>query len=400
MLAAACAALVACGDRPEPPPAAPALTAVDVPAAPGSGEPRLSAGPDGTPVLSWVEPDGEGYALRYARWSDGAFGPPATVASGADWFVNPADLPSVVPITDDVWAAHWLVISPESVFAYDVAVAHSRDGGRSWSEPMLLNDDGTATEHGFATLFEWDGAIGAVWLDGRNFALATGDEDPATIGTSLRAARLSYDGTKLADEAVDDVVCDCCRTDAVAAGDALVVVYRDRTPEERRDVVVRRFADGRWTEPVELGRDGWIIEGCPVNGPAMDARGDDVAVAWFTAAEGAPRVRFARSRDGGATFAPAMDIDGAGALGQVGTALLDNGTAAVSWWRNDAYGGTELAVRLVQRDGSLGAPFAAARVDGPRPSDVPQMSAAEGGLLFAWTDAASGTVKAAFVPLP
>ena len=397
MVAAACAALAACGERGGPPTAVSTPTVVDVPAAPGSGEPRLAAGPDGSAVLSWVEPEGEGYALRYARWSGGAFGGPATVARGTDWMVNPADLPSVVPITRDVWAAHWLVTSPGSLFAYDVVVAHSHDGGRSWSEPVLLNDDGTTTEHGFATLFEWDGAVGAVWLDGRNFALAEGDE-AAVVGTSLRAARLSFDGTKLSDDAVDDVVCDCCRTDVAAARGALVVVYRDRTPEERRDVVVRRFADGRWTEPVELGPDGWIIEGCPVNGPALDARGDDVVAAWFTAASGAPRVRFARSRDGGATFAPAVDIDGAGALGQVGVALLDDGAAAVSWWRNDAHGGTELAVRRVERDGTLGPAFAAARVDTPRPSDVPQMLATEGGLLFAWTDA--GGVKAAFVERP
>ena len=47
-----------------------------------------------------------------------------------------------------------------------------------------------------------------------------------------------------------------------------VAVYRDRSPEEIRDISVVRLVDGVWTEPAPVHADNWMIEGCPVNGPA------------------------------------------------------------------------------------------------------------------------------------
>src|SRR5690606_7786976 len=202
------------------------------------------------------------------------------LGSGDDWAVSQADIPSVVPVDGEHWVAHWPVTSAAGFLAYDIAVAVSADGGATWSEPRLLNDDGTATEHGFVSWFPLDGAVGVVWLDGRDLAAEPeeGDEAPL-LGTSLRFARLDYGGRVLEQGVIDAVACDCCQTDVVLGAAGPLVVYRDRTAEERRDVVARRFDGRRWSEPLELGADGWIIAGCPVNGPAADALGDTVAVA-------------------------------------------------------------------------------------------------------------------------
>src|SRR5690606_31819213 len=275
------AVLAACGrDAPADRAAAPGeVVAVPAPAAAGSLAPRLVRGPADT-VLSWLEPDGDGYALRYATWQGAGWGAARTVARGDDWAVSQADIPSVVPVDGEHWVAHWPVTSAAGFLAYDIAVAVSADGGATWSEPRLLNDDGTATEHGFVSWFPLDGAVGVVWLDGRDLAAEPeeGDEAPL-LGTSLRFARLDYGGRVLEQGVIDAVACDCCQTDVVLGAAGPLVVYRDRTAEERRDVVARRFDGRRWSEPLELGADGWIIAGCPVNGPAADALGDTVAVA-------------------------------------------------------------------------------------------------------------------------
>jgi hypothetical protein len=163
------------------------------------------------------------------------------------------------------------------------------------------------------------------------------------------------------------------------------LAYRDRTPDELRDIVVRRHAAGGWQAPVRAGADDWYIEGCPVNGPAIAARGERVGVAWFTAAGGTPRVRFAWSDDGAASFEPAIDLDGAGSFGQVGVVLGDDGTALVTWWRAAAGGGTDLALRAVRPDGSLGEVEVIAHSDATQPVDVPQVVAAGDDLLVAWT---------------
>ena len=49
---------------------------LDSPAGPGSGESHLAVARDGTIVMSWLEPDGEGHALRYATLSDSTWSAP------------------------------------------------------------------------------------------------------------------------------------------------------------------------------------------------------------------------------------------------------------------------------------------------------------------------------------
>jgi len=136
-----------------------------------------------------------------------------------------------------------------------------------------------------------------------------------------------------------------------------------------------------------------------VNGPKIAAAGERVAVAWFTAPDGAPRVRFAWSTDAAATFEPALDIDGAGSFGQVGLLLGRDGTAVVSWWRAAEGGGTDLALRTVGLDGTLGDLRVIAHSPEAQPVDVPQLVAIGDELLVAWTSLeAEGTVHVLRAP--
>jgi hypothetical protein len=368
-----------------------AVRVVEFPGGAGSGQPRLAADVDGTPVLSWLEPASDGVALRHARFTGGAFGTPQQVTSGRDLFVNWADMPSVQPVTAEVWAAHWLKLAEGSAGSYHVATAVSGDAGRTWSAPAQLNDDAAMAEHGFVDLFAWNDAIGAFWLDGRQLAEWSFDEPDKLLGTSLRLARLDRTGAVVAREIVDELVCDCCQPDLAVTAAGLIVAYRDRTPDEIRDIVVRRHADGAWSDAVTVAADGWHIEGCPVNGPAIAAAGDTVAVAWFTAAGNVPRVRIARSSDGARSFAPAVDVDGTGSFGQVGLLLEGNGTAIVTWWRRPAGGGLDLAVRTVGADGALGELRVLAHSTEVQPVDVPQLIAAGDDALVAWTSLDAGS---------
>jgi len=347
-------ALGGCDTKPPADTAAFRARAVTFPGGAGSAQPRLNVGADGKPILSWLEPTDDGAVLRYATYDGDAFSSPREVVRGDDLMVNWADMPSVQPITADAWAAHWLRLDPDKPGAYHIATAVSKDAGVTWSEPVQLNDDSAAAEHGFVDLFAWNGQIGAFWLDGRQLAEWSFDEPDKLLGTSLRVATLDYSGNVVAREIVDELVCDCCQPDRAMTSSGPVVAYRDRTPEEIRDVVVRRRVDGAWADPVATGAEGWEIEGCPVNGPAIAAAGDRVAVAWFTAAGDTPRVRFASSIDGAGSFGPAIDLDGAGSFGQVGLVLADDGAAKVSWWRAAQGGGTDLVLRTVAPDGLLG----------------------------------------------
>lgn len=359
-----------------------------VAAAEGSAQPHLDLSEDGAAILSWLEPAGDRYALRVSTNTGDAWSTPGTVATGDDWFVNWADFPSVTPIGGDVLAAHWLVYQQQG-FGYDAAMSISTDGGATWREPFLLHADGTDTEHGFVTLFPWQEGLAAVWLDGRNMIVdgefAFENEAGEPLGMSLRYARFDVAGERLSSEELDPLACDCCQTDVALLGDDALLAFRDRTTSEVRDIVVRRLTGDGWQPPIPLAPDNWVLEACPINGPAIAARGDQVAVAWFSAADNRPLVRVVRSNDGGRIFGDAMDLDSSGSFGHVDIAALPNGETAVSWLRSEA-DGLALVLGLIGGAGQIGEPITVATIDTAGPLDFPQMVFDGTQLVFAWTD--------------
>ena len=367
---------------------------LETPAAPGSGEPNLAVAPGGRVLLSWIEAAGEKrHSLRYAaRAGAGAWSRPETIATGPGWFVNWADFPSLAGLQDGTLFAHWLARTGEAAYAYDVRVTASGDGGKTWSAPVTPHRDGTQTEHGFVSMVPAGGqAMGLVWLDGRKTS-GLGHEGHAGQAAgqaemSLLHSTIDREGRLGHETALDGRVCDCCQTDAAVAEGATVVVYRDRSENEVRDISVVRLVDGKWSEPRPLARDGWEISGCPVNGPAVAAGGTRVAAAWFTAAHGQSRVNLAFSVDAGATFGPPIVIDDGRPLGRVDVVLVAQGVALVSWLEQ-AQRGTELRVRSVSPDGTRGEALAVADASSARSSGFPRMVASGSEVIVAWRDAA------------
>lgn len=369
------------------PPDAPDAFSIDtlaVPAGIDAAGPRVSGGAGRPLVLSWMEPDETGTTLRYSMFRDGGWAPPQTVVSGRNMFVNWADMSSVTALADDHWVAHWLEMAGPLTYSYHVVMAQSVEAGRAWSAPVKPHTDGTPTEHGFVSVYPHDGKVAAIWLDGRN----TGGEhggDPQVSGMTLRSAAIDADNKRHNEQEIDGLVCDCCQTDVAITAEGPVAVYRDRTVDEIRDIYVARHVDGRWQSGVALHDDNWRIAGCPVNGPAIDAQGSDVAAAWFSVPEQAPAVQIKFSQDSGASFGPALNLAAAGALGHVDAVMLEDGSAVVSWLQAAAGGRGKLVLRRVTPGGETGPVFDVAS-DAPARS-VPQMAIAGDDLVLVWTEA-------------
>jgi hypothetical protein len=301
--------------------------------------------------------------------------------------VNWADFPSVAVLRNGTLAAHWLVKSGSSTYAYDVNVSQSKDG-KSWSKPIVPHRDNTQTEHGFVSMIPLsDGRLGAVWLDGRNMKnMKESDEHaPAPESMTLRYATIDANGN-LSDEAeLDERVCECCQTSAALTSDGPIVVYRDRSPTEVRDIYMVRQVNGSWTKPQAVFADNWEINDCPVNGPAVAADGARVAVAWFTSVANAPRVKIAFSQDAGATFSQPIQVDDGENVGRVDTLLLPDGSALVCWLAGNVEGGA-IKVRRVRSDGRVGPPTVIAQTDISRSSGFPRMARLGDQVHFAWTE--------------
>lgn len=367
------------------------------PAPTGAVFPHLATTPDGGVVLSWTEPLPEGrHAVRLAVLREGEWGEARTVAEGDRFFVNWADFPSVHLLDDGVLAAHWLERSGAGRYDYDVKVAVTHDEGVTWSAPIVLHRDGIPAEHGFVSFFPEEGGFGAVWLDGRKvgaaaLAAARGEEGPHPEMT-LHYTTVGRDGLHATSESMlDGRICDCCQTTAAVTPSGPVILYRDRSDAEIRDISVVRRVEGSWTEPAPLHRDGWEIPGCPVNGPRLAAREESLVAAWFTGAGGVPRVRAAFSTDHGARWGRPLEVDDGRPLGRVDVLVLDDGSALVVWLE-EAQGEGEALIRArrVHPSGARGRSTDLALTQAARSSGFPRMAAGDGGVVLAWTDPAEG----------
>lgn len=373
---------------------------IATPAAPGSGQPFLVPA-DGGVWMSWTEPAPAGHRVALSHHDGSDWNPPVTVAEGEAFFVNWADFPSVRPF-GDLLVAHWLQRGEARGYDYGVRLAWSADRGATWSAPWTPHEDGTPTEHGFVSLFERDGAAWAAWLDGRAMTTPVGPMSVRARSLPLAAIGAAAAGAADApvppgpETLVDDRACECCQTDAVVAGGVPVLAYRDRAEGEVRDVVVSRLLDSGWTAATPVHSDGWVIGGCPVNGPALAARGESVAVAWFTAPENRARVNVAFSSDGAVTFGSPVRVDEGRPAGRVDVAMLDDGAALVTWLERGATG-TRIMGRSAEPGGGTGDAVPLADTNESRASGFPRIARlGPDRLMVAWTDPAGrGRVRAA-----
>lgn len=382
------------------------ITPIEAPAGALSGEPNLAVDAEGRVYLSWLERKADSTtALHLAVRAGGRWSQPATVTSRSDLFVNWADFPSVFVAPSGRVVMHWLQKVPGGRYSYNVMTRQSTDGGSTWSEPRVLHDDNVAAEHGFVSFFAADGdSVEAVWLDGRATAGAGhGDHSAARGAMALGNARIGSDGGIGPTTLIDDRICDCCQTAAAMTSRGPVVVYRDRSPDEIRDIGVLRRVDGKWTAPARVHADEWHIEGCPVNGPSIVANGEGVAVAWFTGARDTARVNVAFSSDAGATFSPPVRVDDGNPAGRVDVEFDETGAALVTWLERVGDAGAEVRLRRITPAGVSSPPIVVASSAAARSSGFPRMVRNGKELIFAWTqpgDTARVRMAVASLPLP
>jgi hypothetical protein len=372
------------------------------PAGPHSAQPQLTTSKRGV-LLSWIELSGPRATLKFAERRGSDWSSPRTVASGADWFVNWADVPSVFRLDDGTLVAHWLQKSGSGTYAYDVRLSRSTDDGATWSASFLPHHDGTKTEHGFASLFQLPGTrgLGVVWLDGRAMAGAKpGHGGHGGGDMSVRFASFDRSWRQTSESIVDRRVCECCPTAVAVTSDGPVIAYRNRGEDETRDIYVSRFENGQWSEPVAAHDDGWRIYACPVNGPALSADGRTVALAWFTGKNDQPQAYVSFSTDAARTFGKPVRLDDGASNGRVDVELLPDGSAAAMYIEYTDRR-PRLNVRRIDSAGQRSNPVTIAPLEDGRGNGYARLARAGDELIFAWTTREeTPRVKTAVARLP
>ncbi len=362
---------------------------INNPAEMGSQYPNLYLDDSGATTMSWLSAIEEDiYAIEFSTYTNGRWSVPRTVDINQNYFVNWADFPSVVSKNGEVVAAHWLRKIGGGPYAYNVNIAFPAVEARRWTEPITPHRDSTATEHGFVSMEPLDeNRVLAIWLDGRKTEGRDHAEyDDPEKAMTLRSAEVSRDGTLENEREIDAMICDCCQTDMIMANGRALAVYRDRTEDEIRDISIVRYdlETGGWSDPVPVHQDGWQISGCPVNGPRIDSNGELTAVVWYTEADDDPAVKLAISTDGGESFNEPVVVAREHTLGRADLLIGDDGQIYASWLAGMEGRGYVMA-RSVSAEGELGEPIRVGLTSSSRRSGFPRMSAAEDGLILAWT---------------
>ncbi len=372
------------------------VTAINSPAGTSSAEPFLFTSGDNVTYLSWVEKNDTKSEFKFSKLNGDSWSAPTLIDSGRNWFVNWADYP-MMAVSGNQFIAHYLDKSGDGTYAYDIKFTSSADGGTSWSPAAVLHDDGKQAEHGFVSLAPYGENFFIAWLDGRNTVMEGMEGMDHQEGhhgqMSLRAAVVDKSGKKISEWELDNRTCDCCQTSAAITNNGPVVVYRDRSDDEIRDMSIVRYVNGEWTQPKSIYDDKWKIAGCPVNGPRVVSQGNKLAIAWYSVPEGKSKVTVIFSNDGGATFGQPIQVDEGAAIGRVDIVMLDSETAYVIWME-----GTTIKGAKVTEKGKEPSSVIAASSES-RSSGFPQVTKSGNQLVFAWTDDKEKVVKTALVKL-
>lgn len=360
-----------------------------------SAEPYLFTDKNGLVYLSWIQKTNDSATLKYALLSNEEWTDPITITAGIDWFVNWADYPMLASDGNKNLLAHILQKSAGGKYTYDVKFTTSNDNGKTWNDLKILHDDGKQAEHGFVAILPYENQFLLSWLDGRNTVNQDNDtashHDGGHHGSmTLRGAVVNINGTKIDEWELDNKVCDCCQTSTALTSNGPVIIYRDRSDEEIRDISIVRFINDNWTKPKNVFPDQWKIDGCPVNGPRSAAEGNVLAIAWFSSSGHQPQVKVIFSDDGGENFRTPIRISEKNTIGRVDVVMLDEKSAMVSWIEDGL-----LKVRKVYKDGKIESSMIIASTSESRSSGFPQMTKSGNQIIFAWTDDKEKRIKVA-----
>lgn len=335
--------------------------------------------------ISWTEQVADSNFLYISKLEDNSWSDKSIIKKGKDWFVNWADFPSISynEISNSLFSFH-LQKSSEETFSYDVN--YHINQGSSWKDMQKIHDDNTFSEHGFVSSIPYKDGFMVSWLDGRN-TYGKGHDGHANGAMTIRSAILDNTGKIINESLIDGMVCDCCQTSMAISNDIPIIVYRDRSKDEIRDIYYSRYIDSNWTDPKPIHDDGWEINGCPVNGPNIDSNEENVVVSWFSASNGRPKVNLKFSRDNGRTFGDKILVDNIenSPIGRVDVEFISSDEVIISWL-STVEGKGKLLMRKIGVNGSIGEIKVIDEVSTERSTGFPQIEKFNDNIYISWTD--------------
>ncbi len=305
---------------------------------------------------------------------------------------------------------------PEVVVAWNakdqgtgIKIARSRDFGATFTAPVSLQAPGAPGDRGWHALtIDAQGVAHVVWLDHRGLAEAkavtgaaghgSGDHDGVAMALKSRLHYATFGARATPEQRLAPGVCYCCKTALVATGRGVLAAWRHVYDGNMRDMAFAMLGSpGSAAPPVRLSEDGWAINGCPDDGPALAVGADErVHAIWPTVIPGPEPVGalfYAAKPATAAAFGARQRITTLGAPKPSHPQVAVDGTGHIFVAWDEILSGVRVAAYadgVAAADGTirLGAP---ARIVQAGPTQYPVMAPLARGVVVAWTSGAPGT---------
>ncbi len=396
------------------------------PAAQSSGVTTLAV-PGRANAAPWIASQGRFVAVAWGaqlagKWDvfvatsddEGAtFKPPAQVNAVAGDGRISGEIPPRVALHQPAGASR-----PEVVVAWnakdrgtEIKVARSADFGVTFGAPVSLQASGAAGDRGWHSLtVDAQGAAHVVWLDHRGLA-----EAPAAAGAKTGAmnhgAADAHDGVAMAmksrlhyavvtaggaraEQMLAPGVCYCCKTALVPTRRGVLAAWRHVYAGNMRDIGFAWLGTpASAAAPARVSEDGWSINGCPDDGPAMAlGAGGRVHIVWPTVIPGDEPVGalFHATMAEGAAFGPRQRVPTLGAPKPSHPQVVVDGTGRVFVAWDEMQSGVRTAAVVTATSGANGALAfdTPAAVAPGGPTQYPVMAPLARGVVMTWVTGA------------
>jgi hypothetical protein len=181
----------------------------------------------------------------------------------------------------------------------DLFCWRSTDGGRTWSNPAVVNDRPKAAREGLhAMAADAEGHVAAAWLDdrvtpGKRLWGAFSDDGGATWSKNV----LLY-------ESPSGTICECCHPSLLSLGHGEFAVMWRNVVEGSRDFYVLRLRGGKPAGTAEKqGTGTWKLNACPMDGGGIALDHGELVTAWrrehdiYLARPGHPETKLGPGQD-------------------------------------------------------------------------------------------------------
>ena len=159
----------------------------------------------------------------------------------------------------------------------DLLAWRSKDGGKSWSEPVRVNDVPAAAREGLHAMTAGPfGFVYCVWLDLR-------ERGTQIFGSASVDGGATWSENRLVYRSPSGSVCECCHPSIAMGRDGQLHVMWRNSVDGDRDLYVASSSDtGKtFSGAQKLGSGNWMLDACPMDGGAI-AVGPDrkVTAVW------------------------------------------------------------------------------------------------------------------------